>query len=564
MLAFVEGRADVLVATTIIENGLDIPRANTLIVNRADRYGLAQLYQLRGRVGRSDRRAYRLPAGARPTPCSPRSRASAWRRSRSSPSSAPASGSRPSTSSCAGPATCSAGEQSGHIEAVGSTSTSSCSSRRSWSCKGEPPRRGAARDAATWARPADPARTTCRRRTSACRSTSASARLRTRARARGAPGGDPRPLRPAARARCWGSCATPGCGCGPRRSGSSRSTPRAARSRCASTRRASFAPERLVRWARELRRRALVARRAPAGAPRDGEDPLAGARGAARAPRGPPARHRVYDAALERACSAPRLAVLAHAPALVAAACERRRPRDPGPGGAERPAQRLRAPPGEASRRAAGPARARGARGAARLVPRGARAGARGPAPRPAEPRRAARRGAAGRRSSCSPTRSRPPPVSDDEIARLLRRARRGARRARDASRCARSWCRRSNEARDVGAGSQGAEELRDAGASPARARPEAEAGRPDGHLRARPAAGRAGSRRPSRSPRAATSEPSRRRSGIMSCGSTPARPPATRAFEECRDEIRDGSPARNRAEAEREVRAGRSWRGPR
>ena len=58
MLAFVEGRANVLVATTIIENGLDIPRANTLLVNRADRYGLAQLYQLRGRVGRSDRRAY--------------------------------------------------------------------------------------------------------------------------------------------------------------------------------------------------------------------------------------------------------------------------------------------------------------------------------------------------------------------------------------------------------------------------------------------------------------------------------------------------------------------------
>jgi transcription-repair coupling factor (superfamily II helicase) len=58
MLAFVEGRADVLVATTIVENGLDIPRANTIIVNRADRYGLAQLYQLRGRVGRSDRRAF--------------------------------------------------------------------------------------------------------------------------------------------------------------------------------------------------------------------------------------------------------------------------------------------------------------------------------------------------------------------------------------------------------------------------------------------------------------------------------------------------------------------------
>jgi transcription-repair coupling factor (superfamily II helicase) len=58
MLAFVEGRADVLVATTIVENGLDIPRANTLVVNRADRYGLAQLYQLRGRVGRSDRQAF--------------------------------------------------------------------------------------------------------------------------------------------------------------------------------------------------------------------------------------------------------------------------------------------------------------------------------------------------------------------------------------------------------------------------------------------------------------------------------------------------------------------------
>ncbi len=58
MMAFVEGRADILVSTTIVENGLDIPRANTLIVNRADRYGLAQLYQLRGRVGRADRQAF--------------------------------------------------------------------------------------------------------------------------------------------------------------------------------------------------------------------------------------------------------------------------------------------------------------------------------------------------------------------------------------------------------------------------------------------------------------------------------------------------------------------------
>jgi transcription-repair coupling factor (superfamily II helicase) len=58
MDSFLEGRADVLVATAIIENGLDIANANTLIVNRADRFGLAQLYQLRGRVGRSDRLAF--------------------------------------------------------------------------------------------------------------------------------------------------------------------------------------------------------------------------------------------------------------------------------------------------------------------------------------------------------------------------------------------------------------------------------------------------------------------------------------------------------------------------
>jgi transcription-repair coupling factor (superfamily II helicase) len=58
MLAFMRHEADVLVATTIIENGLDIPLCNTMIVNRADRHGLSELYQLRGRVGRSSRRAY--------------------------------------------------------------------------------------------------------------------------------------------------------------------------------------------------------------------------------------------------------------------------------------------------------------------------------------------------------------------------------------------------------------------------------------------------------------------------------------------------------------------------
>ncbi len=58
MLRFMHYEFDVLVATTIIENGLDIPLANTMLINRADRYGLSQLYQLRGRVGRSNRRAY--------------------------------------------------------------------------------------------------------------------------------------------------------------------------------------------------------------------------------------------------------------------------------------------------------------------------------------------------------------------------------------------------------------------------------------------------------------------------------------------------------------------------
>jgi transcription-repair coupling factor (superfamily II helicase) len=58
MLKFIRDEADVLVATTIVENGLDIPRANTILINRADRFGLADLYQLRGRVGRSSQRAY--------------------------------------------------------------------------------------------------------------------------------------------------------------------------------------------------------------------------------------------------------------------------------------------------------------------------------------------------------------------------------------------------------------------------------------------------------------------------------------------------------------------------
>lgn len=83
MLDFVARKFEVLVATTIVENGLDIPNANTIIINRADRYGLSQLYQLRGRVGRSDRPAYAYLLIPPRTICR-QSQRSGWPRSASS------------------------------------------------------------------------------------------------------------------------------------------------------------------------------------------------------------------------------------------------------------------------------------------------------------------------------------------------------------------------------------------------------------------------------------------------------------------------------------------------
>src|ERR1044072_5407484 len=58
MLAFISREFDLLLATTIIENGIDIPACNTILINHAERFGLSQLYRLRGRVGRSDRLAF--------------------------------------------------------------------------------------------------------------------------------------------------------------------------------------------------------------------------------------------------------------------------------------------------------------------------------------------------------------------------------------------------------------------------------------------------------------------------------------------------------------------------
>ncbi len=71
MMAFYHGEADVLLSTSIVESGLDIPRANTIIIHRADMFGLAQLYQMRGRVGRSKLRAYAYLTYATDKPLTP-------------------------------------------------------------------------------------------------------------------------------------------------------------------------------------------------------------------------------------------------------------------------------------------------------------------------------------------------------------------------------------------------------------------------------------------------------------------------------------------------------------
>ena len=105
MLRFVRREADILVATTIIESGLDIPNANTIFINQADNYGLADLHQLRGRVGRYKHRAYAYLLLDSERQRDARRRPGGSRRSRSSPSWGPASRSPCATWRSAGPAT---------------------------------------------------------------------------------------------------------------------------------------------------------------------------------------------------------------------------------------------------------------------------------------------------------------------------------------------------------------------------------------------------------------------------------------------------------------------------
>ena len=128
MLSFIRGDADVLVSTTIIESGLDIPQANTLIVERADMLGLAQLYQIRGRVGRSDVVAHAYLFYPDSLELSPEARtrlATLADHTELGAGFAIATGPRdPGAGNLLG------GEQSGHVAPSGSSCMWSCSARR--------------------------------------------------------------------------------------------------------------------------------------------------------------------------------------------------------------------------------------------------------------------------------------------------------------------------------------------------------------------------------------------------------------------------------------------------
>ena len=121
MVDFYHRRFNVLLCTTIIESGIDVPTANTILINRADRFGLAQLHQLRGRVGRSHHRAYAyLIVPSRKAPDAPMP-PSAWRRSSRWRNWARASCWRRTTWRSAAPASCWASSRAGSSAEVGLT-----------------------------------------------------------------------------------------------------------------------------------------------------------------------------------------------------------------------------------------------------------------------------------------------------------------------------------------------------------------------------------------------------------------------------------------------------------
>jgi transcription-repair coupling factor (superfamily II helicase) len=113
MVRFAGGDGDVLLATNIIEAGLDVPRANTMVIWRADRFGLSQLHQLRGRVGRGTRRGHVMLVTDPEHEIAPRTRSNDSARWKRSTGSAPASRSARATSTCAARATCSATRRRG-------------------------------------------------------------------------------------------------------------------------------------------------------------------------------------------------------------------------------------------------------------------------------------------------------------------------------------------------------------------------------------------------------------------------------------------------------------------
>ena len=131
MHRFVKGQIDVLVCTTIIESGLDIPNANTIIIDRADRFGLSDLYQLRGRVGPLQAPGLRLHSRCRATCNSCRARANASAPSSNTRRSAAASKSPCATWKFAARATSSARSKAATSPPSASTSTASCSRKAS-------------------------------------------------------------------------------------------------------------------------------------------------------------------------------------------------------------------------------------------------------------------------------------------------------------------------------------------------------------------------------------------------------------------------------------------------